>query len=279
MPLAEKWQLVDDLKWQSTIEDYVQRITAATQMMIDRGVKVCATCVDVDPIVGEKALIAARIVRERLSEEITLLLACQTLKGVLDRDARHWIEVALPYLDIVGGLPSKDSPNEAEHIDILCQFAKETGKPLHVHVDQRNAPIENETKMLAEAAIQYGLEGRVTAIHSISLAAQPRCVRERTIVLMKAAGMSLICCPSAALSMTPLRHSGPTHNSIAPIRELIEAGITVGLGVDNINDVYMPFVDGDLWFEMRMLMEACRFYDMEKLVAIATINGREILLQ
>jgi cytosine deaminase len=32
--------------------------------------------------------------------------------------------------------------------------------------------------------------------------------------------------------------------------------------VDNIHDLFMPMVDGDIWTECRMLMEACRFYDI-----------------
>lgn len=277
--LTEKWQLVDDLKRRASIEDYQVWIHLAVQRMMAQGVSMCATFVDVDPVVGEKALTAARIVRGELAEEFTLLLACQTLKGILDKNARHWIERALPYLDIIGGLPSKDSPYEVEHIDVLCELTKDTGLPLHVHIDQQNNPDESETEFLANKVIEHGLQGRVAAIHCISLAGQAPRYRARVLELMKDAGLSVICCPSAALSMRPPKTLSMTHNSIAPVQELLEAGITVGLGIDNINDVYMPFVDGDLWFEMRMLMEACRFYDMDSLVDIATTNGRRILQQ
>jgi hypothetical protein len=40
------------------------------------------------------------------------------------------------------------------------------------------------------------------------------------------------------------------------------AGVRCYLGVDNIHDLFMPMVDGDIWTECRMLMEACRFYDI-----------------
>ena len=30
-----------------------------------------------------------------------------------------------------------------------------------------------------------------------------------------------------------------------------------------MHDLFMPVVDGDIWTECRMLMEACRFYDIE----------------
>ena len=31
----------------------------------------------------------------------------------------------------------------------------------------------------------------------------------------------------------------------------------------------MPLVDGDMWFECRVLMEACRLYDLEAVADIA----------
>jgi hypothetical protein len=46
-------------------------------------------------------------------------------------------------------------------------------------------------------------------------------------------------------------------------------GVPTYLGVDNIADLFMPIVDGDMWFECRMLMEATRFYDIEKVAQVA----------
>ena len=54
-------------------------------------------------------------------------------------------------------------------------------------------------------------------------------------------------------------------------------GIIVGLGTDNIYDLYKPFNDGDMWIELRVLLEACRFYDIDALVEIATTNGLKTL--
>ena len=52
--------------------------------------------------------------------------------------------------------------------------------------------------------------------------------------------------------------------------ELIEGGVEVSLGIDNIHDLFMPLVDGDLWFECRLMMEAIRCYDLELIASIAT---------
>jgi cytosine deaminase len=46
--------------------------------------------------------------------------------------------------------------------------------------------------------------------------------------------------------------------------------VEVMLGVDNIHDLFMPLVDGDMWFESRLLMEAIRCYDFDLISKIAT---------
>merc|ERR1711865_510179 len=62
----------------------------------------------------------------------------------------------------------------------------------------------------------------------------------------------------------------PLHNSIGPYVKMKEAGVRTYLGIDNIADLFMPVVDGDMWTEVRMLMECCRYYDLETVANWAT---------
>ena len=90
--------------------------------------------------------------------------------------------------------------------------------------------------------------------------------------------MSVIVCPRAMIDNQQPRHKmAPVHNSIAPVPQLIEAGVNVCLGVDNVYDYFCPFIDGDLFTDLQFLIEACRYYELDKLVDIATINGKKAL--
>ena len=62
----------------------------------------------------------------------------------------------------------------------------------------------------------------------------------------------------------------PIHNSIAPVTTLLHQGVRVVMGVDNIYDLFMPLVDGDMWVECRLLMEATRYYDIDVVSSLAT---------
>lgn len=275
--MEEKWTLVDEMKKKTSEEEFARRIEKAVRVMIAQGVKTCATFIDIDPLTELRAIKAAVAVKKKFAKQFNLVLINQVLKGVLDPVARSWAEKSLEYVDIIGGLPSKDRPQADKHVDILLKWARETGKMVHVHIDQENNPREWDTMMLALKTIEHNVEGKVVAIHAVSLAAQPTKLRKEMYHVMKSAGMSVVCCPSAALSMKPVEGETHIHNSIAPVPELLAAGIPVALGVDNLADIYQPLIDGDMYIELRFLAEANRFYDTQELTNIATVYGRKAL--
>lgn len=167
-------------------------------------------------------------------------------------------------------MPSRDRGQEGKHLDIVMQTAKAMNKMVEVHVDQENNPLQNETELLCRKTIEHGMQGRVYGIHSISVSAKDESEQDRIIALIKEADVGIVICPSAALSMKMLPMQSPLHNSIGPYVKLKEAGVRTYLGIDNIADLFMPVVDGDMWTEARMLMESCRNYDLEKVADWAT---------
>ena len=274
--LQQKWQLVDQIKSKSTYGDYKDRIRNALHDQSRKGVRYVCSFIDVDPIVSSKAMIAAR---ELANENVNprLILACQTLKGVLDVTPSMLVRNQLPHIDIIGSLPGADKGREPEHLDQVLGWGKEWGKRVHVHVDQLNTPEEKETELLARKTIEWGMEGRVTAVHSISLACHPKNYRNEVYKICKDAGLSFISCPSAWIDHPRNEMLMPFHNAVTPVDEMIENDLIVAIGSDNIHDVYKPYSDGDMMFELRMLLESCKIYDKNILVDIATKNGREVI--
>ena len=61
-----------------------------------------------------------------------------------------------------------------------------------------------------------------------------------------------------------------THNSIAPVKLMSDIGVELGLGIDNIEDIFMPYCDGNFEFELRLLAESARIYEPQILENIAS---------
>ncbi|MGD9738884.1 MAG: amidohydrolase family protein [Bauldia sp.] len=261
--MQKKWELYRYLKENYTHDDLVERISRGLDAMIAQGVTYCRTMVDADSIVGLLPVKAAVEVKKAYADRIKFEIGVQPLEGVLDKATYERYAEACELADYCGGLPSRDRPRPEAHLDVVLDLAKRLGKPVDVHIDQENNPLENETELLAEKTIEHGMQGRVFGVHAISLSAKHEREQDRIIAKVKEADLGIIICPSAALSMKQLAMEGPLHNSIAPYPKLRAAGVRTYLGVDNVHDLLMPLVDGDVWTECRMLMEACRYYDID----------------
>jgi hypothetical protein len=261
--MEKKWELYRSLKENYTFDDLVERIGRGLQTMIQQGVTYCRTMVDADSTVGLLPVKAALEVKRKFSNQIQFDIGVQPLQGVLDEASFEQYAEACSLADFCGGLPSRDRPREEKHLDRILELAKKLGKCVDVHVDQENNPDQTETELLALKTIEHGMQGRVFAVHAISLAAKDEREQDRIIEKIVEADLGVIICPSAALSMKQLPMIAPLHNSIAPYAKLRKAGVRCYLGVDNVHDLFMPLVDGDIWTECRILMEACRFYDIQ----------------
>ena len=275
--LFEKWEYVDNFKKHATVSTNFENIKAAIESQLFLSTVAACTFVDIDPVCEYNAITAAKIAQEHFAGQFELVIACQTLKGVLEKNPRQLIEKAMDDFQIFGGLPAKDKGREAEHIDQLMRWAKETGKRVHVHVDQLNHPSEKETELLARKTIEHGMEGKVTAVHSISLAAHPKAYRDEVYKMSIDAGLSFITCPSAWIDHPRREDLVPSHNALTPVDELLERGLTVAIGSDNICDVYKPFCDGDMVNELRLLIDGCKIYDPDALLEICVYNGLEVI--
>ncbi|MCF0253757.1 MAG: amidohydrolase family protein [Duodenibacillus sp.] len=278
--LQQKWDALDRLKRESTVEDFYNRFSMFFELMIRQGCRAVATFVDIDPMAEDRAITAGLRAREHFEGDITVKFANQTLKGVIDPEARRWFDIGAGLVDIIGGLPKRDERDfgrAAEATDILLETAKARGQMVHCHVDQFNMSSEYETEMLARKTIEHGMQGRVVAIHSISVGAHSKAYRQALYELLKEAGVMVVCCPTAWIDTARSEAIGPMHNSMTPVDEMVPAGVTVALGTDNVCDAMVPWSAGDMWHELQLLATGCRYDDFEQLVNIATDNGRKVL--
>ncbi len=278
--LEEKWDLVDEVKKNASETDYYDRFCSAIEVMLEQGVTALGSFVDVDPVCEDRAIRGGIKAREKYKKDITIRFITQTLKGVIAPEARKWFDIGAEMVDVIGGLPRRDERDfgkGAEHLDILLSTGKKLGKMVHVHVDQFNTIEDKETELLCDKTVEHGMQGKVVAIHGISIGAHPKAYRKRVYKKMVEAGVMMIACPVAWIDSKRQETLMPFHNALTPIDEMVPEGITVALGTDNICDYMVPFCDGDMWQELTLLATGCRFVEIDELVKIATVNGRKVL--
>lgn len=283
-PLHLKWDHPDDFKKRVTVDEIVGHMSQVIENQLAQGVQAIGSFIDCDSVVKDKNLQAAEKLKAKYKDQIVIKFIHQPIKGLFaNPDDRKWFEEAASYVDIIGGLPERDSElklgvdRKADHLDILFETAKKYDKPLHVHVDQLNDPLQRDTELLADKTKEYGYKGKVTAVHCISLAAQEQAYRAMVYQKLVEQDITVVSCPSAWIDAPRNETLAPTHNSVTPVDEMIPAGVRVAIGTDDIADIYMPFSDGDMWTELHLMLEACRFYNMDALADIAATNGKRAL--
>tara|TARA_Y100001972_G_scaffold129049_1_gene193755 strand:- start:20269 stop:21222 length:954 start_codon:yes stop_codon:yes gene_type:complete len=268
--MQNKWYEYRKFKENYTEDDLTKRMNRCIDEQYKQGTNYTRTFIDCDSLVKQLPIDTAIKLKEEWKNKIKIDLAIQPLEGVFGDSQKEYVR-ACEKADIIGGLPSRDKGKEDDHLDFILNLGKSLNKKIDVHIDQANAPYEKETEQLARHTMKWGLEGNVTGVHAISLSCHPIDYQNDICKMLKDAGITIVICPSAALGMRQLsQYNTPIHNSIAPVELLLKHEVPIVLGIDNISDLFMPLVDGDLWFECRLLMEATRIYDLDVMSDVAS---------
>lgn len=286
--MEEKWVLNRKIKKEHTEETLIERMSFCVEDFMKQGIIASRTHIDADSVVGMLCIESAAKVRKKYQDKFIFQFAPHPLEGFLNEDGTdhdkekiELFEKAADIADLLGGLPSRDRkmPNgDRKHADILISIAKNLDKDLDIHIDQENNPNEKDTEWLLDKIAEQGMQGRATLIHCISVAAQPEKDRQRIYKKLVDTGTSVTVCPWAAIGMKQHKDKeSPCHNSIAPVDEMVKAGVNVSIGIDNISDLFVPEDRGDLFEEIMLLASAVRLYKPEILAQIATTNSYKTL--
>jgi len=268
--MRNKWILMRDIKSKYTSHDLKKRMLKTTSMIMKQGCRKMRTFIDIDNIVGLEPLYTAIDVKNYWKPRgIELQLGTQLLEGLETPENIKLFDEAAELVDFIGCLPSRDTSPE-KHLDIVFSKASDMGKDIEAHLDQCNIPSEKETELFCDFVEKYKYQGKSRAIHCVSLACHPLDYQRKISKRLHNLDIGVIVCPSAAISMTQHNeYNAPIHNSIAPIKVMLDEKVNVGLGIDNVEDIFMPFCDGDLMFELRLLAETERIYKPDILIDIA----------
>jgi len=269
--MKEKWHIMQDIKKNYNEKDLKKKMLATTTEIYNQGCYNMRTFIDIDSVVGLKPLEYAIDLKNYWKKyNVNLQIGTQLLDGLEKEENIQLFNQAALKVDFIGCLPSRDS-NPDKHLDIVFNKALELNKPIEAHLDQCNIPFEKETELFCDFVEKFNYQGKARAIHCISLACHPISYQKKIAQRLHNLDIGVIICPSAAISMTQhTEFNAPIHNSIAPVKILLEEGVNIGLGVDNVEDIFMPFCDGDLLFELRLLAESERIYKPDVLEKIAS---------
>lgn len=273
--LAEMIAIMRRLKRQSTVQDTHDRIVRGAHEGVVRGVTAMRTNVEADPFFKLKAVKAAIKARDTLRP----LLDLETIafpqdgwfatKNTIEAGCEPYIEEAVRAgIDLVGGnINGALWPSDPRaQVDKLFALAKKYKRGIDAHVDNSDNPAAFTLPYIARKTIETGWEGRVTVGHIASLTQVPNDVAAQTIKLVAKAQI----------------HVGvqPTRITVTRVKELLDGGVNVFIGSDEVMGIYTRTGVADLVMNMWLLSlitHLCTEEDYQDLFMMGTYNAAKAM--
>ena len=216
-------------------------------------------------------------VREQMKKVMEIeLVAFAVLDTLTDREEASRIQndLSTGRYQLIGGSPNHDS-RPSESISSMMDLAVKTGVEVDVHIDETLDP----TRLLMDFALdqveRHRLEGRVSFSHCCLLSALPEQQTRSMARRMAGLGVTVNCQPRTNLILHEYRVHSP-QRALAPINLLIDEGVHVRLGVDNVDDTFCPFPTADPLEVGYLARLAGHLYDDARLIS-ALSDGRSTL--
>jgi cytosine deaminase len=169
--------------------------------------------------------------------------------GVLSSTTQDLMRAALEQgADVVGGIPWIE-PSEAlqqRHTDMCFELAKAFDRDLHFVCDDVTDPNSRSLAYVAQQTIAYEFQARVSATQCAALAFYDDDYANEVIRLVKKAGITIFCNSHVSLIATDFEKRQPWPRGITRIHELLEAGVPVACGQDDIDNWFYAFGRNDM---------------------------------
>jgi cytosine/creatinine deaminase len=225
-----------------TGDDIARRARRALDELTMNGVTAVRSHVDIlpgdDPLRGLRAML-------RLRDDARVSGARTELQiAVLHADAPEALlrEALRMGADVLGGCPHL-SDDPAAAVERALRLAGEFGVPLDLHADENLDPSSRDLKLLAAAVRQRALtesEQRVTASHCVSLGTVTEAEAARIAKETAAAGIGVVALPQTNLYLQGRDRPAPVPRGLTAVRALLDAGVALGAGGDNVRDPFNP---------------------------------------
>ncbi|MEY4175366.1 MAG: hypothetical protein RI900_2531 [Actinomycetota bacterium] len=230
-------------------EMLVQRARDMLDRLLLRGVLAVRSHVNVGEGLGLlhlAAMLEAAVPFRHLMEIQIVAMAHTPLAGGAGAGNRALLRQALSdlQLDGIGGCPHLDADPEGA-LEELFAIAADTGLPLDLHTDETLDPKVFTVPSLARLTERANMQGRVVASHCVSLGMQPAEVQTDAARALASAGVGVVTLPQTNLFLNAVGVRTAPPRGLAPAAVLLDAGVVVAAGSDNLQDPFNPVGDAD----------------------------------
>lgn len=263
--------------------DIKERATKAIYAEIKHGTQYIRTHVD---ICDEKliALHALTELKEELKDIVTLQIIAFPQEGVLSYpNGKQLVERAIVEgVDGLGAIPHYELTHEygAESIKFIVEKAVASNLFVDVHCDETDDPTSIGLETLAACTVENGYGEKVTASHTTAMHSYNNAYMDRLMRVLKLAKMNFVSNPLVNMNLQGRFDDYPKRRGLTRVKELLENGLNVSFGHDDIRDPWYIMGNGDLKEVLFMGLHAVQmtgYSDICDSYKLITYNGAKTL--
>lgn len=189
------------------------------------GTRHIRTHVTVHPSYGTKTVEAVATARERLRGVVDVEIVAYSEEGVLDNAVDALLLDSVDAgADLVGGMDPATLDGDLDAaLETWFDVATTAGVGIDSHIHEAGSLGVHTIRQLAEKTVDHGLVGNVTVSHGFALSSAADKTLTATIAKMRDAGLNVVTCHQSL-------------RSAMPMVALLDAGVPLGQGTDNIRD-------------------------------------------
>ena len=180
--------------------------------------------------------------------------------------------------DVVGGLPYFElSPEDGlRAVKYSFDLAEKYNALVDIHCDENTDDQSRYVEAMARETIVRGMEGRVTASHTTAMHNYNNEFAGKLIGNLARARMNIITNPFANSCLQNRKDGYPRHRGHTRVDELLEAGVNVSIGSDDIMDPWFPMGKGSPLAAAGLLMcyaHLSGYNQISQLMDMVTVNS------
>jgi cytosine deaminase len=254
-----------------TVESIIARARTQALAMLANGITAIRTHADVHAGFPTRCAEALVAVREELTEliDIEIVALCSWHASGADIDAA--LDLGL---DLVGGAPHMAQDPDGE-VERLVAIAAERGLGIDLHTDENlDGPLT--IGHYARLVRDLPRDRQYSASHCVRLGTLEPAELSAVITEVAASDLGVISLPITNLYLQGWEHPTLTPRGLTALRALIDGGVRVGAGADNVRDPFNP-VGRSCAFETASLLVTAGHLSPEESWRLVTDGARDVM--
>jgi cytosine deaminase len=267
--LFEGIEIWSERKQSLTVEDVKRRARQTLQWQIAQGIQYVRTHVDVtDPELT--ALQAMLEIKREMSPWMDIQIVAFPQEGITSyATGAELLEESLRMgADVVGGIPHFEFTREygISSLKTVFDLAVKYDRLVDIHCDETDDEQSRFVEVVAAEALRCGIGEKVTASHTTAMHSYNNAYTSKLFRLLKLSNINFIANPLVNIHLQGRFDTYPKRRGITRVNEMLQAGINVCFGHDNICDPWYPLGTGNMLQVLLMGIHVCHMTGYEQIM-------------